>query len=166
MYYFQSLKVSDQLYCHEFWPVPIGLPDDRIGQGVGRPKDKLCRSFGLGALPDLEFEINHLKRSFVCRNNLWVTHICRAFAYFDFPQWRILFIGILIWKFLWCTYTQFGNCVMVLRMHLVIFCKLNIYMFFSGSVNQSFYSIKSQFTLDIYPWTTSARYLIDWSFGK
>ena len=111
----------------------------------------MCRSFGLGALPDLEFEISHLKRSFVCRNNLWVTHICRAFAYFDFPQWRILFIGILIWKFLWCTYTQFGNYVKVLRMYLVIFCKLNIYMFFSGSVNQSFYSIKSQFTLDIYP---------------
>ena len=130
IYYFQSLKVSDQLYCHEFWPVPIGLPDDRIGQGVGRPKDKLCRSFGLGALPDLEFEISHLKRSFVCRNNSWVTHICRAFAYFDFPQWRILFIGILIWKFLWCTYTQFGNYVKVLRMYLVIFCKLNIYMFF------------------------------------
>ena len=81
-----------------FYPFKFVLPDDRIGQGVGRPKDKLCRSFGLGALPDLEFEINHLKRSFVCRNNSRVTLICRAFAYFDFPQVQIFRDGPQNWR--------------------------------------------------------------------
>ena len=70
MYYFQSLKVSDQLYCHEFfWPVPIGLPDDRIGQGGRRHKDKLYRSCGLGALPDLEFEVKSFEK-IICLSKL------------------------------------------------------------------------------------------------
>ena len=46
--------------------------------------------------------------------------------------------------------------VMVPRMCLVIFCLLNIYILFSGTVNQSFYQISIS--------SSSIRYLIDRAF--
>ena len=41
---------------HQLWPIPIGIPAVRLGQGLGRHHADLWWSRGRGALSDLVVE--------------------------------------------------------------------------------------------------------------